>query len=133
MRQRQRGKSLRYGGNESFSVFTQDGYHHVSSQYLYGSPGYKVEGSEDVSGMDQCVTRRCVGGLELHGQRPEAALGGAFKSLAVLQQRPVQMKADICLETLWETFQHLRRGSEEMRKQREGGDKKGIKDKNKMF
>lgn len=39
--------------------------------------------------MDQRVTRGCVGSLELHGQRPEAALGGAFKSLAVLQQSPV--------------------------------------------
>lgn len=73
--------------------------------------------------MDQRVTWGCVGGLELHGQRPEAAFGGAFKSLAVLQQCPVQMEADICLETLRETFQHLRRGSEGMMKQREGGDK----------
>lgn len=94
-------------------LFTQDGYHHVSSQYLYGSPGYKVEGSEDVPGVDQCVTWGCVGGLELHGQRPEATLGGAFKSLTVLQQCPVQMEADICLETLGETFQHLGRGARE--------------------
>lgn len=66
--------------------------------------------------MDQRVTRRCVGGLELHGQRPEAALGGAFKSLTVLEQCAVQVEADICLETLWETFQHLgerERGSKE--------------------
>lgn len=61
--------------------------------------------------MDQCVTGGSVGGLELHGQRPEAALGGAFKSLAVLQQRAVQMEADIGLETLGEAFQHLRGGS----------------------
>ncbi len=67
--------------------------------------------------MDQSITRGCVGGLEFHGQRPEAALGGAFKSLTVLQQRPVQMEADICLETLWETFQHLRRGSKGAREQ----------------
>lgn len=61
--------------------------------------------------MDQRVTRGSVGGLELHGQRPEAALGGAFKSLTVLQQRPVQMQTDIRLETLWEAFQHLGRRS----------------------
>lgn len=91
---------------------TQNGHHHVSSQYLYGSPGYEVEGGEDVPGVDQRVARGCVGGLELHGQRPEAALGGAFKSLTVLQQCPVQMEADIRLETLWETFQHLWGGSE---------------------
>lgn len=90
---------------------TQDGHHHVSSQYLYGSPGYEVEGCKDISSMDQRVTGRRVGGLELHGQSPEAALGGAFKSLTVLQQRPVQMEADICLETLREAFQHLGRGS----------------------
>ena len=69
--------------------------------------------------MDQRVTRGCVGGLELHGQRPEAALGGALKSFTVLQQRSVQMEANICLETLGETFQHLGRGNEGARKQRE--------------
>lgn len=61
--------------------------------------------------MDQCVTGGSVGGLELHGQRPEAALGGAFKCLAVLQQCAVQMEADIGLETLGEAFQHLSGGS----------------------
>lgn len=54
--------------------------------------------------MDQRVTRGCVGGLELHGQRPQAALRGAFESFTVLQQRPVQMEADVCLETLREAF-----------------------------
>lgn len=62
--------------------------------------------------MDQRVARGRVGGLELHGQRPEAALGGALESLAVLQQGPVQMEADIRLETLGETFQHLGSGGE---------------------
>lgn len=62
--------------------------------------------------MDQRVPRWSVGGLELHGQRPEAAFGGAFKSLAVLQQRPVQMETDVCLETLRKTLQHLETGSE---------------------
>lgn len=59
--------------------------------------------------MDQRVPRGCVGGLELHGQGPQAALRGALKSFTVLQQRPVQMKADICLETLGEAFEHLGR------------------------
>lgn len=94
---------------------TQDGYHHVSSQYLYGSPGYEVEGGQDIASVDQRITRGCVGSLELHGQRSEAALRGAFKSLAVLQQRPVKMEADISLETLRETFQHLGRRSRETR------------------
>lgn len=65
--------------------FTQDGDHHVSSQYLYGSSGYEVEGGQDVASVDQRITRGRVGSLELHGQRSEAALRGAFESLAVLQ------------------------------------------------
>lgn len=48
-----------------------------------------------------------MGGLELHGQGPEAALGGAFEGLAVLQQRAVQVEADVGLETLGEALQHL--------------------------
>lgn len=54
--------------------------------------------------MDERVTGRCVGGLKLHCQGPEAALGGAFERLTVLQQSPVEMEADVRLETLWETF-----------------------------
>lgn len=54
--------------------------------------------------MDQRVTWGGVGGLELHGQRPQAALRGPLKSFTILQQCPVQMKAYICLETLWEAF-----------------------------
>lgn len=57
--------------------------------------------------MDQRVSGGCVGGFELHGQRPQAALRGAFKSFTVLQQSPVQMQADVCLETLREAFEHL--------------------------
>lgn len=41
--------------------------------------------------MDQRVTGGSVGCLELHGQSPEAALGGAFEGFAVLQQRAVQV------------------------------------------
>lgn len=108
--------------NVKHEFCTQDGYDYVSSQYFYRSPGYEVEGSEYVSGMDQRVTRGCVGGLELHGQRPEAALRGAFKSLTVLQQGPVQMEADIGLETLREAFQHLG-------KRKGGRSRSGIRDK----
>lgn len=62
--------------------------------------------------MDQGVTRRGVGGLEAHGQRPQAALVGASKRLAVLQQAAVQMEADVSLQTLRETLQHLRRNTD---------------------
>lgn len=76
--------------------------------------------------MDQRVTRGSVGGLELHGQGPEAALGGAFKGLAVLQQRAVQVEADVGLETLGEALQHLCRvgggGGESRGRKRRGRD-----------
>ena len=49
-----------------------------------------------------------MGGLEAHGQGPQAALGGPLEGLAVLQQDPVEVQADVRLETLWETFQDLR-------------------------
>lgn len=108
--------------NVKHAFCTQDGHYYVSSQYFYRSPGYEVEGGEDISSMDQCVTRGCVGGLELHGECPEAALRGAFKSLTVLQQGPVQMEADIGLETLREAFQHLGK-----REGRGGRSRRGIK------
>lgn len=63
--------------------------------------------------MDQRITRGRVSRLKLHGQCSEAALGGAFKSLTVLQQGPVQMEADVRLKTLWEAFQNLGEGREE--------------------
>lgn len=91
---------------------TQDGDHHVSSQYLNGSPGYEVDGGQHVTSVDQCVPGGSVGGLELHGQGPEAALGGAFEGLAILQQRPVEVEADVGLETLREALQHLCREEE---------------------
>lgn len=76
--------------------------------------------------MDQRVPRGSVGGLELHGQSPQAALGGPLKSFTILQQRPVQMKAYICLETLWEAFQHLgRRRSDKAGKGR-GEEEQGL-------
>lgn len=57
--------------------------------------------------MDQRVAGRSVGGLELHGQCSEAALGGAFESLTVLQQSAVQVETDIGLEALREPLEHL--------------------------
>lgn len=75
--------------------------------------------------MDQRVTRGSVGGLELHGQGPEAALGGAFKGLAVLQQRAVQVEADVGLETLGEALQHLCRVGGRWGEQREEEEEEG--------
>lgn len=57
--------------------------------------------------MDQGVSGGRVGGLEPHGQGPEAALGGPAERLAALEQVLVEVEADICLQTLWETLQDL--------------------------
>lgn len=57
--------------------------------------------------MHQGVARRAVGGLEAHGQGPEAALAGTPEGFTVCQQVLVQMKADICLQALGESFKDL--------------------------
>lgn len=54
--------------------------------------------------MDQSVSRRSMGGLESHGQSPQAAFVGTPKGLAVLEQAAVQMEADVSLQTLRETL-----------------------------
>lgn len=48
-----------------------------------------------------------MGCLEPHGQGPEAALGGSMKRLTALEEVLVEVKADICLQALWETLQDL--------------------------
>ena len=63
--------------------------------------------------MDQGVSGRSVGGLEAHGEGSQAALGGALEGLAVLQQSPVEVEADVSLQTLREALQNLGRGREE--------------------
>lgn len=89
---------------------TQDGHDHVTPQDLDGAPGDEVEGCEQVPGVHQRVSGRCVRRLELHGQGPQAALGGPSEGLAVLQQRAVQVQTDVSLQALGEALQHLRGG-----------------------
>lgn len=48
-----------------------------------------------------------MGGLEPHGQGAEAAVGGAVEGLAALQQALVEVEADVGLQALRETLQHL--------------------------
>lgn len=48
-----------------------------------------------------------MGGLEPHGQGPEATLGGSAKRLTALEEVLVEVEADICLQALWETLQDL--------------------------
>lgn len=91
----------------SFSRPTQDGHHDVIFEDLDGAAGDKVERREHVSRVDQCVSRGCMGGLEPHGQGPEAAFGSSTKCLTALQKVLVEVKADICLQALWETLQDL--------------------------
>lgn len=61
--------------------------------------------------MHQRVPRRGVGGLELHGQGSQAALGGSSEGPAMLQQGAVQVQADVGLQALREALQHLERGA----------------------
>lgn len=49
-----------------------------------------------------------MGGLEPHGQGPEAALCGSTERLTALQEDLIEVEADICLQALWETLQDLR-------------------------
>ena len=48
-----------------------------------------------------------MGGLEPHGQGPEAALCGSVERLTALQEVLVEVEADIGLQALWETLQDL--------------------------
>lgn len=89
---------------------TQDGHHDVTPQDLDGAPGDEVEGSEQVPCVHQRVAWRGVCRLEFHGQGPQAALGGPSEGLAVLQQRAVQMQADVGLQALRKALQHLGAG-----------------------
>ena len=57
--------------------------------------------------MDQGVARRGVGGLEAYSQRTQTPFVGSPERLAVLEQGAVQVQADVRLQTLWKTFQHL--------------------------
>lgn len=65
--------------------------------------------------MHQGVPGRGVRGLEPHGQRPEAALGGPAERLTALEEVLVEVEADICLQALGETLQDLpeKHGSEQ--------------------
>jgi len=58
--------------------------------------------------VDQGVPGWGVGGLELHGQGAQAALGGPAEGPAVLQEAAVEVQADVGLEALGEALQNLR-------------------------
>lgn len=92
---------------EVYSRPTQDGHYNVIFQDFDGAAGDKVERSEDVSAVDEGVSRGRVGGLEPHGQGPEAALSGSTKRLTALEEVLVEVEADIRLQALWETLQDL--------------------------
>lgn len=57
--------------------------------------------------MDQGISRGCVGGLEPHGQGPQASLSGPTKRFAALEEVLVEVEADIRLQAFWETLQDL--------------------------
>lgn len=86
---------------------TQDGHHDVVFEDLNGATGDEVEHGEHVSAVDESVSGGCVGRLEPHGQGPQASFSGPLKGLTAVEQVLVEVKADICLQALWETLQHL--------------------------
>lgn len=86
------------------TVFTKNGHHNVIFQDLNRTAGEKVECGEDITTVDQSVSRRGVRGFEAHGQGPEAAFCGSLKCIAVVQKTSVEVKADIRLQTLGEAF-----------------------------
>lgn len=102
------------------SGLTQDGHHDIIFEDLDGAAGDKVEHGEHVSTVDQSVSRGRVGGLEPHGQCPQAAFCGSSEGLAAMEQVLVEVEADICLQALGETLQHLR-------ETRVGADRSGVR------
>lgn len=64
--------------------------------------------------MHKGVSGRGVRGLELHRQGPQAALAGSSEGLAVLEQGAVEVEADVRLQAVRESFQHLRAGEESL-------------------
>ena len=89
---------------------TEDGHHHVVAQDLDGAAGDEIERGEHVAEVHQRVPGRRMRRLELDGERAQAALAGAVEGGAVLQQRAVQVQADVGLQALGEALQHLRGG-----------------------
>lgn len=65
--------------------------------------------------MDQGVSRGRVGGLEPHGQGPQASLRGPAKCFAALEEVLVEVEADIRLQAFRETLQDLKHGSKQTR------------------
>lgn len=65
--------------------------------HLDGAAGDEVEGDEHVTVVIEGVAWRRVDGLEAHGEGSQAGLAGAAERLTVLQQRAVQMQANVCL------------------------------------
>lgn len=87
---------------------TQDGHHHVVFEDFDGAAGDEVESRKHVSAVDEGVSGGHMGGLEPHGEGPEAALSRSTKGLTALEEGLVEVEADVCLQALWEALQDLR-------------------------
>lgn len=57
--------------------------------------------------MDEDISWRSMDCLESEPQSTQTGLAASAESLAVLQQRSVQMQTDVCLQRLWKSFQDL--------------------------
>lgn len=110
-------KTHHFGQNDGISSsetsgrLTQDCHDDVVFQDFDGAAGHKVESRQHVSTVHQRVSRRSVGRLEPHGQRPQAALRGSTERLTALEEALVEMEANVRLQAFWETLQHLGAGT----------------------
>lgn len=86
---------------------TQNSHHNVIPENFNWPTRDEIECSQYISIVNQCVPWWGMGSLELHGQGPQASFGGTAEGFAVLKQGAVEVQAYICLEALWESFQHL--------------------------
>lgn len=57
--------------------------------------------------MDENIPWRSMDCLKSDTQCTQTGLAASVESLAVLQQRSVQMQTDVCLQRLWKSFQDL--------------------------
>lgn len=77
---------------------------------MNGTTRDEEEGVQDVPVVDQNISWRSMDCLEPHTQGAQTGLAASMEGLAVLEKRPVQVQADVCLQRLWESFQHLNVG-----------------------
>lgn len=59
--------------------------------------------------MDENIPWRSMDCLKSDTQGAQTGLASSVESLAVLQQRAVQVQTDVCLQRHWKSFQDLKK------------------------